>query len=209
MIPILNNSKILEFRKINTKDINDKSFLKYKIDDKIFEDVWAWSRVYEYPLVISKIKEYFGEDKSINIHNTSWGFKHIHVTFKEKLDFIYNNVIHSDIIESSLPKTQICDIQKQPDNSLIEKFDVVINISTVEEVNDNHLIIIDNLFYQVKQNGILILTFDLPGFQLNEFESYFNVNILKTDNDISGINSVIINTDFPRLNCGILIIKKI
>jgi len=209
MNTIFNNSEILEFRKINTNDVNDKPFMKFKLNDEIIDDVWAWSRVYEYPLVLSKIKQYFGDDNSINIHNTSWGFQHIHVTFKEKLDSIYDNVIHSDIIESSLPKTQFYDITKQPDSSLTEKFDVVINISTVEEVNDNHLTIIENLFSQVKKNGILIITFDLPGFQITEFESYFKTNILKSDNDISGSNSVTINSGCSHLNCGLLIIKKI
>ena len=155
------------------------------------------------------IKDYFGDDNSIKIHNTSWGFQHIHVTFKEKLDLIYDNVLHSDIIESSLPKTQFYDITKQPDSSLVEQFDVVINVSTVEEVDGNHLTIIENLFSQVKQNGILIITFDLPGFQITDFESYVNTTILTSDNDISGNNSVTINTDFSHLNCGILIIKKL
>lgn len=209
MNSILNNSEILEFRKINTNDINDKSFMKFKLNNEIIDDIWAWSRVYEYPLVLHKIKDYFGDDNSIKIHNTSWGFQHIHVTFKEKLDLIYDNVLHSDIIESSLPKTQFYDITKQPDSSLVEQFDVVINVSTVEEVDGNHLTIIENLFSQVKQNGILIITFDLPGFQITDFESYVNTTILTSDNDISGNNSVTINTDFSHLNCGILIIKKL
>jgi SAM-dependent methyltransferase len=205
----VNNSKILEFRKININDINDKSFLKYKINDEVHDDIWAWSRVYEYPLVISKIKEYFGENYDIEIHNTSWGFQTIHKTFKDKLESVYNNLIHSDIIESSLPNTQIYDITKRPDNSLINRFDVVVNVSTVEEVNFNHLEVIENLFSQVKKDGLLIITFDLPGFQVEEFESYFNIKLLTSNDDISGENSVIINTSCNHLNCGLLILKKI
>jgi hypothetical protein len=205
----VNNSKILEFRKINTNDINDKSFLKYFINDEIHDDIWAWSRVYEYPLVINKIKEYFGENYDIKIHNSSWGYERIHKTFKNKLESIYKNILNSDILESSLPNTQFYDITKHPDDLLIDNFDVVINVSTVEEVNYNHLEVIGNLFSQVKKDGLLIITFDLPGFQIEEFETYFNTKILTSNNDISGNNSVVINTSCYHLNCGLLIIKKI
>jgi hypothetical protein len=189
--------EVLEFRKINRNDIFDHSY----------NDGFAWSRIYEYPLVLNEIEKYFKDDKTIQIHNTSWGFQGIHVMFKNTLDSKYENVIHTDIVKSDLPKTSIYDITKE-DINLEKKFDAVINISTLEEVSDNHILILNNLFNQVKENGILIITFDIPGLQISEFEKLLNVNIKTSNNDISGINSELPNSYGQNLNCGILVLKK-
>jgi hypothetical protein len=70
------------------------------------------------------------------------------------------------------------------------------------------LIILHNLFNQVKKGGLLIITFDLPGLQINEFEIMLDRQLKVSENDISGSNSILINTHCSNLNCGILIIKK-
>ena len=92
---------------------------------------------------------------------------------------------------------------------MLEKFDVVINVSTVEEVSHNHLNVLNNLLNQVKQNGLLIITFDLPGLQIEKIEQLFDVKIITSDSDISGINSKLVNQICENLNCGVLVIKKI
>ena len=45
------------------------------------------------------IQKYFKEGDLI--HNSSWGTKGIHITFKERLDSLFKNVHHSDIIPST------------------------------------------------------------------------------------------------------------
>ena len=68
--------KILEFRKITIDDqYNEK-----------YNDGYAWSRVYEYQLVIDMINKYRGYNKEDLVHNTSWGFQGVHVVFKKTLD---------------------------------------------------------------------------------------------------------------------------
>ena len=82
--------KIVEFRYLTRDDLFDK---KYS----------AWSRIYEYPYVLNKLKQLNANEISM-IHNTSWGFEGCHVTFKNDLDDIYTNTLHSDIKKSSLKK---------------------------------------------------------------------------------------------------------
>jgi ABC-type transporter Mla MlaB component len=71
----------------------------------------------------------------------------------------------------------VLDITAQPPEEYINKFDVVINVSTVEEVDADHLEIIKNLLMQVRVGGYLIITFDLPGMQLRKLERLFNISI--------------------------------
>ena len=140
---MIKNLKVIEFRKILVSDIFDQQY-----DDGV-----SWSRVYEYPLVINILKKYY--KKGDLIHNTSWGFTGIHIKFKENLDRLFGGVIHSDIIESNLDNTFVYDISKPPVKNEIEKYDMVINVSTLEEVNYDHLEIFNNLLLQLKPGGIL------------------------------------------------------
>lgn len=190
---------LLDFRKINLSD----EYSEY------FNDGLSWSRVYEYPLVINEIKKYYPKNQDIKIHNSSWGFQGIHVTFKNYLDSIYKNVIHSDIKYSNLEKTMVYDITKSPEDKYKEYFDVVINISTLEEVNFDHLQSFKNLFDQVKIGGLLIITFDLPGLQLNKFEILFDQKLKTSNMDINGFNSKLPFSIFGHLSCGIIVLKKI
>ena len=66
--------RILEFRKIVTKD-------RY---DDLYDDGSAWSRVYEYPLIMDTISEIHKAGQLI--HNSSWGWQGVHVIFKEELE---------------------------------------------------------------------------------------------------------------------------
>lgn len=186
--------KILEFRKITIKDVYDNHY----------NDGYAWSRIYEYPLIIQQIKKYY--KKNWIIHNSSWGFTGVHVLFKEKLDSLFN-AEHSDIKPSNLKNTFTYNILEK-NNSLKEKYNIVINISTLEEVNGNHLDIFYNLYDQVKFGGYLMCTFDLPGLQVEAFENFFNVKLYDDTDCISGANSHLKNLNCKNLNCGLMIIKK-
>ena len=191
--------QLLDFRKINLSDEYSNNF----------NDGMAWSRVYEYPLVINEIKKYYPNNTYIKIHNSSWGFQGIHITFKNYLDTIYKNVIHSDIKYSDLEKTIVYDITKEPEEKYKNYFDVVVNISTLEEVDFDHLKSFENLFNQIKSGGLLIITFDLPGLQLDRFENLFNQKIKTSNIDINGLNSKLPSPKFSHLSCGIIVLKKI
>jgi hypothetical protein len=186
--------KVLEFRKIFTSDIHDQ----------MFNDGYAWSRIYEYPLVIRHIEKYYKPDDTI--HNSSWGFEGVHIVFKEQLDKNFN-VQHSDIRPSSLKNTFVYDITKR-DSNLKQKYDFVVNISTLEEVNSDHIEVFNNLFDQVKMNGYFIATFDLPGLQLERFEEFFGKKIEQDNIPLNGNNSVLKNNNCANLNVGLMVLKK-
>lgn len=186
--------KVIDFRYVTTDDIYDE----------YYNDGYAWSRVYEYPLVLNTIKKYYNDNSLI--HNSSWGFEGVHVKFKDMLDQHYN-VQHSDIRQSTLKNTFIYDITKN-DFNLKEKFDIVVNISTLEEVSADHISVFNNLYDQVKIGGYFICTFDLPGLQLESFEKLFQRKIIKNESVISGLNSKLQNSNCSHLNCGFMVINK-
>ena len=175
--------------------------------DQKYNDGFAWSRIYEYDLVFKYIKKLSNKENPY-IHNSSWGFEGIHVLFKNTLDSFSKNCTHTDIKESSLPNTSTYDITQKPPTELIEKFDFVINVSTVEEVDFNHWIIINNLLLQVQDGGYLIITFDLPGLDINLVESKLNRTLYRPRDLLNGGNSVVQNNRYAYLNCGLLIIQK-
>ena len=193
---------VTEFRYITRNDLFDKKYI-------------AWSRIYEYPYVLNMLKKLGATEKS-SIHNTSWGFEGCHVTFKNDLDNMYSNTLHSDIKASKLKNTTVYDITTNPSDNLIENFDFVLNVSTVEEVKYSHVTIIQNLLKQVKVGGYLIITFDynlnnnsgVGSIQLNEVENFFNIKLKDHGNKISGINSENIEKRNQYLNCGVLVVQK-
>jgi|TARA_B110000438_G_scaffold289863_1_gene324911 hypothetical protein len=206
--------EVLKFRKISTKDDYDEKY----------NDGEAWSRLYEYPLVINEIKKYYKE--GFIIHNSCWGFSGIHILFKDELERLFTNVYHSDILKSEFKNTFIYDITKSPKKEEIEKYDILLNVSTLEEVDYNHLNVFNNLFMQLKKGGILISTFDLSKnkqnkirsffsrkrkrvLQLEKFEHYFSRKIEIDGIPINGENSIVKNLRYEHLNCGIMVIKKI
>ena len=122
-------------------------------------------------------------------------------------NFYIENIVNSDIKRSNLKNTVIYDITKE-NNQYKEYFDYVINISAIEEINFDHLKIIKNLYMQVKKNGYLILTFDLPGLQLGKIEDFLKAKIGNKKIKLNGSNSMVKNTKYSHLNCGVLIIQK-
>lgn len=187
--------EVIEFRKIRKNDSHD---LKYN---------W-WSRIYEYPLVIEAIDKYMDKNNDIKIHNTSWGFEGVHIIFKNDLEKKYTEVVNSDIKKSDEPNTIIWDITTKADGNYMNYFDVVINVSTVEEVKSDHVNILKNLLDQVKPGGLLIITFDLPGLDLNSVENFLNSKLVTHDDDVNGSNSHFKNDKYSHLTCGLLVLKK-
>lgn len=193
-----------EFRFITRDDIFDKKYI-------------YWSRIYEYPYVINKLKE-LGAHKNSLIHNTSWGFEGVHVMFKEDMDSIYENVYHTDIKPSRLPKTGVYNITTEPIKEEIEKYDFVVNISTVEEVSFDNIKIIQNLLKQVKKGGYLIITFDYNfmvqlsegkgSINIGKVQRFLNQKINDEGSHITGENSEIRETRCSYLKCGVMVLRK-
>ena len=201
--------EVVDFRFLTVNDDYDLTTYVCQAD--------IWSRIYEYPLILNTLKNLNALTDS-KIHNTSWGFEGCHVIFKNVLDNLYNNVLHSDIRPSNLEKTAIYDITKKINNDYLNYFDFVFNISTIEEVNYPHESIIINLIEQVKPGGYLIFTFDYDENNCNTFgngsinldhlESILNNKINNYPNALSGHNSIIKSNLYQHLKCGMVILKK-
>lgn len=178
--------------------------------DMKFQHDLSWSRIYEYPFVLNEIAAY-KERTGIEpkIHNCSWGFRDIHAVFKTWLDVKYNTY-HSDLIPSSLYKAFIWDITKKAPQ-FVEHFDIVINVSTLEEVNGDHVEIMKNHLEQVKEGGIFIMTFDFPGLQLDKVEEFIEAKIFDPESRLNPLNSKLRDTvlGLPKdFNVGYLVIEK-
>lgn len=194
--------KILSFKSIDTNYPSDTS------------KGWPWSRVYEYPLILNTIEKYKFISKP-RIHNTSWGFEGCHVEFKDLLEQSYD-VLNSDLKPSSLPNTTIWNLLDDPLPHWAETFDFVINVSTLEEVDTDHISIFNRLLFMTKPGGIVICTFDLPGLQLDKFETLFNQKYQENSNHVTPSNSVT-NAHYPHpsymsynmhLKVGYLVVQK-
>tara|TARA_R100000700_G_C3117013_1_gene107591 strand:- start:148 stop:729 length:582 start_codon:yes stop_codon:yes gene_type:complete len=189
-----NNFEITEFRKLT---LDDEADLSYQ---------GAWSRVFEYPLVIKLLKKHCKEDALI--HNSSWGFAGVHVLFKEKLEEEFANVENSDIKSSSLKNTYVYDITKRCEKQYMQKYDAVLNVSTMEEVRSDHTQIFNNLMEQVRPGGLFIATFDLPGLQLEKFENLFDRKLEVSGEPINGTNSPDPDNRYNHLNVGLMVLRK-
>jgi hypothetical protein len=155
--------------------------------DLRFSHEICWSRVYEYPFVLNEIKN--TGFKNPKVHNCSWGFRDIHLVFKTWLDIHYDT-LHSDIRTSTFYNTRHWDIT-QP-SEFKEHFDIVINISTIEEIpKGDHIQIIKNHLDQVKPEGFLIFTFDYPGLKLAEVETFVNQKIIIPKERLNPKNSIL------------------
>jgi len=186
--------KIIDFRYI-TKDDN-------------FDGIYPhWSRKWEYSTVLSIIKNL--PMTNPKIHNSSWGFdvEH-HQRFKNELEKEFGvwNVTNSDILYRDIPNSCVHDITQEPNDNFKNEFDIVLNISALEEIPGDHLNHFKNLLSQVKESGYLILTFDLPGLQLDKIENYLGQEISheKYHNRIIGSGA----PWFDGLNVGLLVIQK-
>ena len=179
--------KVKEFKQITITEPHDT---QYK--------AW-WSRQYEYPTVLKEIARL---KKDPLIHNTCWGYQDCHVTFKNDLEELYgvSSVVNSDLKKSSYPNTCVWNVCEAPLTEWKEAFDIVLNISTLEEVpRDSQPTAFHNMMELVKPGGHLICTFDLPGLNLLEFEGILGSTYQEDS------TNVLTN---GRLTCGLLVIEK-
>ena len=171
------NYKVLKFGFFSNQDTCDM----------LFQHEICWSRIYEYPFVLQEIKNTGLKDPFI--HNCAWGSKDIHLVFKTCLDVAYKNVYHSDITPSTFFNTYIWDITKQPRDSMLGQFDVVLNISTLEHVGEDHTTVLENHLVQLNKGGLFIATFDFSGLQAEKMENYLGQKIKDCYSKLSPRNS--------------------
>ena len=188
--------KIIKFKYFSTNDDYD---LQY-------DDGYCWSRIFEYNAVLDFLQKDLNI-KNKKIHNGCWGYQGVHILFKNNLESICDNVINSDIKYSNLSNTIVHNIIEDK-CEFDDTFDYVINISTLEEINADHVELIKKQIKHLKSKGFLIITFDLPGLQLENVENLCCKKIEVPDTLLTNFNSIIINKNFSTLNCGILIIQK-
>lgn len=187
--------KVLEFKLID---------IDYKFDYK-----WGWwSRVYEYELVLQRLRDLNNLNQPW-IHNTCWGYQGCHILFKNELESKFSNVVNSDIQASSIDNTEVYDLKTPCPAEWKEKFDFVLNVSTIEEIDHPHIQIFENLLRMVKIGGYLIATFDLPGMQLDMIEKLFVQKIRSTSNPVTGKTSPYRMDQFQHLKVGYFVIQRL
>lgn len=173
-----------------------------------FDYQWGWwSRIYEYPLVLEKMRN-LGWNSSSNVHNTCWGSQGCHILFKDQLETGSGFVVNSDINHSELPNTSVYDLTKTPSVEYQNNFDFVLNVSTLEEIQYPHLLVFQNLLSMVKPGGYLIATFDIPGLDLGMFEKLFGRKISEVPERLNGGNSPYLMTQYSHLEVGYMVIKR-
>lgn len=173
-----------------------------------FDLKWGWwSRVYEYEAILSSLRA-LGAHDGTRIHNTCWGWHGSHVLFKQVLDQDYPGTIHSDLRPSSLPKTFVHDLRDPIPKEWVEAFDVVLNVSTVEEIDHSHVRILERLLEMTRAGGHVIATFDFPGIQLDAIEGLFGRHIDMPEDPVTGATSPYMMTEFNDLMVGCLILKR-
>lgn len=183
-----------EFRFLKNDDIHNS---------KIYPN---WSRTYEYPIILNFLNKKINNNEKI--HNSSWGFEGVHVKFRDELDKIAD-CLHSDIVNSNYRKTYYYDVLSK-DYKLVNNFDFVINVSTIEHLStsNDQIKALNNLYKQVKEGGYLIVTFDYPRVDLKLIEDWVDSNCKKDNNILNGENSIYKNEKYKHLNIILLIIKK-
>ena len=187
--------KIVEYRFAEPTD---------KYDNKYLDN---WSRPYEYKFVMDFILEH--KQEGVKIHNTSCGGHHnVHTIFRDELDKI-GDCIHSDIKMSPIRAIQHYNITHES-SRFVNKFDFVLNISTIEHLPNNRLTAIENLFKQVKAGGYLIITFDYPGMKITALQPLLKATCVKPRICLTGDTSVSPNSKtIPRHEIVFLVIKKL
>lgn len=191
--------KIIEFRFLSK---NDESNLSD------YNDGSAWSRLYEYHLIEEFMKNNL--DNNSTVHNSAWGFEGVHITFRNKIDKLYN-CLHSDVVNNKYNLETYKYNLLTEDKNLEEKFDCVLNISVLEHLPggfEGCKKALLNLYKQVKKGGYLICSFDYPRVKLQELESMLGVKCEDVKDRLDGNNSLLVNKNYKHLNIVLLIVQK-
>ena len=134
-----------------------------------FNRVGWWSRPYEYSLIEEVCKSYFNDEIGTKIAlDFGCGPSHPGIFFLEKLGF--KKVYGCDLFQEHklLKKYKSTKIEYFKDCLSMKnmKFDLITSISVLEHMDETiQELILTNLISQLNENGVFILTFDMPGFE--------------------------------------------
>ena len=145
-------------------------------DDFVDLEYRAWSRIYEYPAILNYLIEYY-EGENITIHNSCCGGHDIdHIRFMKQLESNINwNILNSDVneyslysyLQSNLKSPMIIYDVLDPISLKDKQFDIILNISTLEEFDptkyDSY---VEISLSQLKVGGRLLITCDYPQVQI-------------------------------------------
>ena len=176
--------------KINDFEYRVRKFSYFSSQDPYdlrFAHEVCWSRIYEYPFAIAEIKNI--NRHQVTLHNAAWGHSGIHLVFKSCIDQMNLVAIHSDIKQSSYYNTVFWDISSQPNEAWVDRFDLVLNISTLEELSYSHVEAIKNHLVQLTFGGKFVCTFDVPGLQIESVEKFLDERIVQPSNRLNPRNS--------------------
>jgi len=203
-------------------NFNIKTFKLLSPTDTYDKDYINWSRPYEYKYVLDIIKDF----PNASVHNTCCGFGPIHKDFHDKLVAICPNTVNSDLFIRDLNPTFKNFFQYDLCNPLNDKFNIVLCISTLEEIiqatkkqNDVDNIL-NNLLNQLTIGGRLIITCDIStpdkevyhwsgAVELNYLEQLFNCKCKMPLVILNGENSIYPNSTYKDLNICVIEIVRI
>ena len=164
----------------------------------------AWSRVYEYPFVLERLKK-LNLDTPL-IHNTGCGWAWVHKDFAMELEK-YWSVINSDNQSRDLEFKQSNFINYDLLKQCSFKADVTLCVSTLEHL-DNQIWALRNLWEATEEWWYLICTFDCPPVNLHIVEDFVLWYCADTPNRLTPKNSIIPHPERDWINVVALVIKK-
>jgi len=189
--------------------IKEFKFLSWN-ENFIDEQFKNWSRCYEWGYVLHELNK-MGANP-LTIHNTCCGPSEIHKKFHYSLNLCTNRIVYnSDSNITSINKDFTNFHLYNILNKSLNKYDVVLCISTLEEISDKELnikIAFQNLYDQVKDGGRLIITCDYPMIQPELLESLVGEKIKDTSNRLTGMTSYYKQPEFKNLSIILLDIQK-
>ncbi|MEM5880952.1 MAG: methyltransferase domain-containing protein [Candidatus Aenigmatarchaeota archaeon] len=189
-----------------------------------------WSRPYEYKLIADVTNDYFGREVDNKIAlDFGCGPSHPGVFILEKLGF--SKVYGCDLFDKHkiLQKYNSIKIEYFKDclSKKELKFDLITSISVLEHMDEETQgFILTSLIEQLNKDGVIVLTFDMPGFEHKtnlelyknifvEHRIYFEEEVISEELYLNNFNSIApYNKGWPemnieKLNCYRLIGYKI
>lgn len=130
-----------------------------------------WSRIYEYQWMKDICENYFKDINSRSVIDVATGNQHPGMFILKESGF--KRVVGSDMFNASeylyskfMKEGMEYVIDDMTETKIEEKFDCVTCISVLEHIHPNvQDDALKNMISFVKEKGIIILTFDMPGFE--------------------------------------------
>lgn len=163
------NSDVFSSRLFVKRDALISNFEWNGYTINIMQNRW-WSRPFEYKWIEDVCASYFDSLDNRTVIDIATGSTHPGIFILKKLGF--KKVIGTDLFDIDLfqPKNFISEGMEYVKDDILnpkikEKFDCITFISVLEHFHpDNQRKVMENIISYLKDNGCLIFTFDMPGF---------------------------------------------